>query len=221
MSKNTNKPILIIERLELGPLMTNCYLVTDPSNSHTAVIDPGDEGKRIYRILKEKDWQLEQILLTHGHYDHIGGVNDLLRCFQAPIWIHEYDAHMPKDATANLSVFLGSSYVIEHDCNTLSDGMTIQVGSVALKVIHTPGHTPGSVSFIGDDFAIVGDTLFRNSIGRTDFPCASTADLVASIKNKLLILKDTVRVYPGHGAETTIGHEKEKNPFIATSQFNI
>jgi len=205
---------LNIITLQLGQLETNCYILVEEKSGVGVVVDPADDGERIYHIFRDKKWNLEKILLTHGHFDHIGGVNGLYERAGAEVLIHRADAEMLKDPDKNFSSYMDSPFVCSAPYSFLEEGRKIKIGSAELMVIHTPGHSPGSVSFLGESFAIVGDTLFRNSIGRSDFPGASDKLLLESIHKKLMILGDDTVVYPGHGASTTIGHERKRNPFL-------
>jgi hydroxyacylglutathione hydrolase len=200
--------------LPLGPLETNGYFLVDPSGRHVIMIDPGDDGSALADRIIQSGWQLDAILLTHGHGDHIGGVETLRKRSGAPVWIHPDDAAMLTDAFLNLSAFLDAGYTTSPADRFFEDGMTIPFGDVPIKVLHTPGHTPGSVCFLCGDSLFSGDTLFRNSVGRADFPGSSTKHLIQSISERLMVLDDDVRVFPGHGMETTIGHERRHNPFL-------
>jgi len=205
---------VIVHALELGALQTNCYLVADPESKKAMVIDPADDGGTVWNVLRTKEWFLERILISHGHYDHIAGVNRLRELSGADVHVHPEDRGMLEHAEKNLSVFVGEPYACEGPFEELAEAQVVDAGRVSLTVVHTPGHSPGSVSFLGDGFAIVGDTLFRGSVGRTDFPGSSGPRLMESIKKKLLILDDNTIVYPGHGLSTTIGREKRENPFL-------
>jgi len=205
---------LQIETLLLGPLNTNCYILSDGETRSAVVIDPADDGQLIYNHLTKNNLILVKILLTHGHYDHIGGIVSLKSLSNAPIFIHSLDAEMLTNPEKNFSVFIGTPYKSPEPDGFLNDGELITVGKKQVRVFHTPGHSQGSVSFACDGFVIVGDTLFNGSVGRTDFPGSSFDILIQSIQSKLLTLPDDTIAYPGHGPETTIGKERKGNPFF-------
>ena len=199
----------------MGPLETNCYLLSDPTVNKAVIIDPGFEGERIAEILKNKKLTLDKILITHGHYDHIGGINILRGMTNAQVYINEKDAICLIDQRYNFSEFMDQNYTCEPAEQKLSDGDVLETGNIILTVIATPGHSEGSVSFSGDGFIIVGDTIFQSSIGRTDLPGGSQDVLLESIRNKILSLPDNTIIYPGHGPSTTVGRERQENPFFA------
>lgn len=204
----------MIEGRAMGAMGANCYIVSCPETKKSAVIDPGADGKRIYRWILESGYQVEYILLTHGHVDHIGAVDDLREFCQAKVGIHSGDAGMLGDGRKNLSSYLGLPLELKPADFLLEEGQVLTVGQEQLKVIATPGHTPGGVCFLTSDGLLSGDTLFEGSIGRTDFPGGSHRELLEQITGKLLVLPEDTRVYPGHGGETTIGREKRENPFL-------
>jgi hydroxyacylglutathione hydrolase len=220
LNKSLDNP-LQIHRLILGPLQTNCYIVYDKQSTNGVVIDPADQGDTIVQVIQEHNWKIDHILLTHGHFDHIGGIGPLKEKLGATVYIHEKDTEILKDSKLNLSIFLSDSHCMVKADHFLKEGQSFQLGAGQLDVLHTPGHTPGGVSFVGAHFVIVGDTLFQSSIGRTDFPYASGKQLIQSIREKLFVLDDHLVVYPGHGPETTIGREKKENPFFAQDQSYI
>ncbi len=205
---------MIIKELAVGPIMANCFIVGCERTKSAVVIDPGDETHKILMALAQSKLTVKYILNTHGHFDHVGGNQKMKDATGADILIHAMDAPM----LGMLSSF-GASFGLNVDNSppadrTIDDGDQIAFGDITLKVIHTPGHSPGGVSFYTDGVLFVGDTLFAGSIGRTDFPGGDFNTLIASIKNKLFPLGDDVRVYTGHGPSTTIGEEKRYNPFL-------
>ena len=179
------------------------------------IVDPGFEGERIANKLKDKNLTLDKILITHGHYDHIGGVNTLREMTNAEVFINEKDAICLIDSRYNFSEFIEKNYTCEPAERNLLDGDILETGNIILTVIPTPGHSKGSISFAGNGFIIVGDTLFQGSIGRTDLPGGSQEVLLESIQKKILSLPDNTIVYPGHGPSTTVGRERQENPFFA------
>jgi len=205
----------VIEGRALGPMGANCYLYSCRESKKAVIIDPGADGKKIQRWVLDKGLKVDYILLTHGHVDHIGAVDELrVLLGDVQVGIHADDAGMLTDAKKNLSSYLGSGLVLQSADFLLQDGQGIMVGNELLTVISTPGHSPGGVCFLGTEGLISGDTLFAGSIGRTDFPGGSLEQLLKGVKDKLMILPDATKVFPGHGEETSIGEEKRDNPYI-------
>lgn len=204
----------MIEGRAVGAMGANCYIISCPETKKAAVIDPGADAINLHRWILEKGYQVEYILLTHGHVDHIGAVDDLRELFQAKVGIHEGDAAMLTDGNKNLSSYMGPALEMKPADLLLNDGQVLTVGKESITVISTPGHTPGGISFLTSVGLLSGDTLFEGSIGRTDFPGGSHEQLLDRIEKKLLILPEETRVYPGHGSDTTIGREKRENPFL-------
>lgn len=203
------------ETVIVGALETNCYLVYCPETLECAVVDPGAEAERIFRLIAEKGLHPIVILNTHGHVDHIGANKDVKDKFNIPLSIHSSDSAMLESVHQFETGFLIGAKASPSADNFLEDGDKIEIGKSYLKVIHTPGHSQGSVSFLGDGFILSGDTLFNGGVGRTDLPGGSWDTLVSTIKNKILTMPEETTVLPGHGPPTTVGQEKEANPFIA------
>lgn len=206
---------MIVKNFHSGPLGVNCYVAADESTKKAFVVDPGGHNIDMVNYIKDNHFGLEYIILTHGHGDHIGGVPDLMKEFpKAKLAIGILDRFMVEDADLNMSTMLFGRPVSFTPDLCLTDGETLKVGNMELKILHTPGHTPGGISILVEDTVFSGDTLFEQSIGRTDFPGSSYPDIVKSIHEKLFTLADDTKVLPGHMGPTTIGFEKENNPFV-------
>lgn len=204
---------LILERLEVGPFMSNCYLVGCPETLEGLIIDPGAEGKRIIKRIADLRLKIKYIINTHGHIDHIGANSEVKAAFQAPLLVHAADAPLYRSPQAGMSFFMGSGKVLPPDY-LLKDNEQLQVGTLAVKVLETPGHTPGGISLEIAEALFTGDTLFAGSIGRTDLPGGSYRQIIGSIKSKLLVYPDSTEIFPGHGPSSTIGNERRYNPFL-------
>jgi len=205
---------LIIEILELGPLFVNCYIVGDAESKEGFIIDPGDDADRIISFVEKLGLRIDKVVITHAHADHIAALDEVRRHFNARVLIGEKDAPMLGDPEANLSEFAGERFTTGGADQLLREGDTVAAGKFAFKVLDTPGHSPGSISLYGHGVVFTGDALFLGSIGRTDFPGSSHETLIESIHTKLLSLPDDTIVYSGHGTDTTIGQEREFNPFL-------
>ena len=204
-----------IEKFVTGIISTNCYLVRDEETKRAVIIDPAACPSYLMSHIKSEGLQVEAILLTHGHFDHIMGIDDFRMEFPVPVYVHEADQETLLDASLNQSMIYTNGYTFG-GATSIRDGQTLDLAGYRFQVIHTPGHTPGGVCYYVEEEKTLfsGDTLFQNSVGRTDFPNSSTSDLVRSVREKLLRLPEDVTVYPGHMGETTIGHEKIYNPFV-------
>jgi len=198
----------------VGALETNCYLVYCTESLECAIVDPGAEDQKIFHLITKKSLNPVVLLNTHGHIDHIGANKDIKERFNIPLCIHALDKSMLENVQQlELSFFLGAKESPSPD-KYLEDGDMVKLGKSSLQVIHTPGHSPGSVSFLGDGFILSGDTLFYGGVGRADLPGGSWDELERSIKNKILTLPDETIVLPGHGPTTSVGQERNLNPFI-------
>lgn len=203
-----------MERKSLGPLGTNCYLLYN--NTDAIIIDPGGDADVIIDFFKNKSYTPRAILLTHAHFDHIGAVDVIRHTYNIDVYLHGNESDWLKDPQRNGSILFTPNPIsikaAEHEL--IEEEM--QIESFTFEVLHTPGHSPGSVCFVFKDAGTIigGDVLFNHGVGRTDLPGGNMELLLESIRNKLYTLEDHMVVYPGHGPETTIGEEKQSNPFI-------
>ncbi len=206
---------LAVSGLVVGPIQSNCYIVWDKDTNRGAVVDPGGDLEKIRGAVDAAGCSVEWVLLTHGHFDHVFYAQDVSRLYSAKIAIHPADAALMNDTLDIAECFydLGEYKPAEPD-KLLSDGDVIEIGGLQIRVMHTPGHSPGGVCYDCGTVVFTGDTLFAGSVGRTDFPGGSMQQLVSSIKNKLFVLDDSVIVLPGHGPQSTIGEQKRSNPFV-------
>lgn len=207
---------MIIETFPVGPLQCNCTILGDEQAGEAIVIDPGDEVGRIHRRLQDLGLKLKQILVTHAHIDHVGGALRLKRLTGAPILFNENDL-MQLELMDKQAAWLGiETPETAPPDEALTDGMIVGIDSCPAQVLHTPGHTQGSVClhFAPMKLLIAGDTLFAGSIGRTDLPGGNFDQIIDSIQSRLLALPDETKVVPGHGPATTIGAERRSNPFL-------
>jgi len=205
---------VIIETLVTGPLEENCYLVRSSKGNEAALIDPGDDGEELQKELAARGVRLTHILLTHAHFDHVGAVALLQQTSGARVMLHEGEKSILAGLPLQAALFGLPAPAPFEVTGWLKGGETIAIGSLELEVLATPGHSPGGVSFYGHGHLFPGDVLFRNSIGRSDLPGGNGALLLNSIRTRLFTLPDETIVHPGHGEETTIGHEKRFNPFL-------
>jgi hydroxyacylglutathione hydrolase len=202
-----------IHTLVVGHLQTNCYILQ--SDSTALVIDPGDEPDRILRFLDDLKVKPSQIIATHTHFDHVLGVDKIRTALKIPFLIHRDDLSMLESMQSRVLQFMGLSVPPPPKVDRfLADEELVTVGHDTVKVLHTPGHSPGSISLSGPGYVLTGDALFNQSIGRTDLPGGDLDTLVRSITDRLFSLHDDTVVYSGHGPETSIGDEKIANPFV-------
>ncbi|MDH5683667.1 MAG: MBL fold metallo-hydrolase [candidate division WOR-3 bacterium] len=199
-------------RIVVGEMATNCYLLE--SNNDIAIIDPGFEPEKIYQKLKELKGLAKYIINTHAHIDHIGANVRLKELTNAKILIHHRDAELLTQPSRNLGFFLGEPIALCKADQLLHEHDIIEIGDEKLEVIHTPGHTKGSICLVTKTFAFTGDTLFIDSIGRTDFPDGSEREILGSLRRLKELLTDNIAIYPGHGELGSFGKAKELNPFL-------
>jgi len=200
--------------MEVGPLAENTYIVGHAASGKAVVIDPGDEAGEILRQLAGKGWSLDKILLTHGHFDHVGAVRALKEKTGANVYIHPDDADLMRGA-GRTGMMFGLRVPAPPPPDVLvREGDSVSLGDVAFRVLHTPGHTPGHVTYLSGDLAFVGDLIFAGSIGRTDLPGGSLDELLRAVREKIFTLPGDTVLFPGHGPATTVGEEKRGNPFF-------
>lgn len=204
-----------IEKLVVGAVMTNCYIVHDETAGDALVVDPGAAAGVIAKKIKEMELHLRGILLTHGHFDHILAADDLRREFGAKLFCSTEEKELAADPYQNAGQQFGCGRGVMAD-GTFADGERLTFGALSFRVIATPGHTKGGVCFYFEPEGVLfsGDTLFFESVGRTDFPTGNAEVLAASIREKLFSLPGETKVYPGHGPATTIAYEKENNLYV-------
>jgi glyoxylase-like metal-dependent hydrolase (beta-lactamase superfamily II) len=209
---------MIVKRLVLGPVYTNCYFAACPQTRRAAVIDPGADAGEIVAQLAVRELTLDVVLLTHAHFDHIGAVADLLEVTRVPLAMHPGDLPLLK-VDGGAPLFGMSIRACPTPDVTLAHGQIVEVGTLRFEVRHTPGHTPGHVTFCEHTYqaAFDGDVLFQDGIGRTDFPGSSYDALMISIREQLLTLPDNTTLFPGHGPRTTVGRERAQNPFLLST----
>ncbi len=205
-----------VKQIITGPIQENCYVIY---NDHYAlVVDPGNDGDLIQEVIAELNVAPVAILITHAHYDHIGALEEVRTAYNIPVYISPIEKNWLTDATLNLSGLGRHDDIADIVCQPAEFEFTnyesYTLGDMTFKVVPTPGHSPGSVSFVFDHFVITGDALFKGSIGRTDLPQGSMETLLHSIQTELFTLPDEFPALSGHGQATTIGHEKQTNPFF-------
>src|SRR5512136_3177318 len=210
---------MILKMLEVGPYMSNCYVVGSEKTKDGMIIDPGAEAGRILEEVQDSGLSIKVIVVTHMHADHIGALGKVKEATKAPFAVHEAEASKGyiDGASAMLNAMMGrASMGIPPVDRKLKEGDKIDLGDLHFAVLHTPGHSPGGICLAGLGVVFCGDTLFNFSIGRTDFPGCSHTQLMHSIHTKLMTLPDDTKVFPGHGPETMIGYERQWNPFLNT-----
>ena len=204
-----------IERFVIGPIGTNCYIVINEETKECFVTDPAACPPELVSHIRSTGLKVQAVLLTHGHFDHIMGIDDFVREFPVPVYAHEAEKELLENAQLNSSAMYGMGYTYSGEVY-LNDGQVLTIAGFEIHVIYTPGHTAGGCCYYipAEHVLISGDTLFHASIGRTDLPTGSSSQLVRSVREKLMVLPEETKVYPGHMEETPIGYEKKYNPFV-------
>lgn len=201
-----------VEKLPLGPLDTNCYLLSAQQGGSLIVVDPAGDADVLIAAIGER--KVEVVVLTHCHFDHLGAASALVGATAAPLAVHERDADFITDSSGTGGIMWGFDQVAPPATIRLTVGDEVRIDGLTLVVLETPGHTPGSICLLGEGHLFAGDTLFAGSVGRTDFPRGDARALSESIRTRLAPLDDVVAVHPGHGPDTTIGDERRRNPFF-------
>jgi hydroxyacylglutathione hydrolase len=206
----------ILERVPVGPLGTNAYVLGCAETHEGVIIDPGDEGRRLVLLAQTLGLQIGKVLITHGHVDHVGAVGDVKKLTSAAVWLHPADRLLYESCVMQAQLFGIKASDPPPIDGELADGQLLAIGKLEARVIGTPGHSEGGVSFYlaAPGLLFSGDTLFQGGIGRTDLPGGSMKQLMSSIRDKLLTLPGDTRVFSGHGAPTTVQIEQRSNPFV-------
>jgi glyoxylase-like metal-dependent hydrolase (beta-lactamase superfamily II) len=208
-------PIELFAHHVVGPLACNCYIVGDPATKEAIVIDPGDDAEELAFSLAERELTVTAIIATHAHFDHVVGAGRLRELTGAPFYLHADDGPILDWMQESGRLFLGLELPPPPEVDRKpTEGDVLTAGSARFEVLHTPGHSPGSISLITDSAVFSGDTLFAGSVGRTDLPGGDTTTLMEAITKKLFRFEDDLPVYPGHGPFTTLGEERRFNPFV-------
>lgn len=203
---------MIIKAIAIGAYESNTYLVMDENTKDGFIVDNGGEANKVIEAINKMGMNPKAILLTHGHFDHVSGVDDLRDLLKIPVYIHKNDWDMIENRVEIFGEMRKPEYFID-------ESSKIAIENKIINVIETPGHTPGGVCFLVDGHLITGDTLFKGTVGRSDFKGGDGAVLISSVKNKLAVLDDEIKVYPGHGPSSTIGFEKMTNPYMAGADY--
>ena len=198
---------MVIKTYPLGEYGANCYLVINDKNRKGIVIDPGANGAGLIKEIEKLTYNIKGILLTHAHFDHIGGVKELKDKYNIPVYVNQGEID-------NSKVDNNVYSKLPNDCSLINDGDVLNIGGINIKCLHTPGHSKGGMCFLIEDSVFTGDTLFQGSIGRTDFISGDFKTLIDSIQKKLITLDGDTKVYPGHGPSSTIMYERMRNPFL-------
>ncbi len=208
--------MLSIKQVVVGPLWVNTYIIWDSNCKEGILVDPGDEGERLINIVRENDINIKHIIITHGHFDHLKDAALVSSEIKAAVLVHKTQVPFIEHVSEQSALFGFSLIKPPHIDGYIEEGDTVNAGSYAFNVYNTPGHSPGSITLYNkpEGIAIVGDLIFFESVGRTDLPGGDYKTLLSSIKDRILVLPDNTKILPGHGEQTTVGHERLHNPFI-------
>ncbi|RKX22046.1 MAG: MBL fold metallo-hydrolase [Candidatus Zixiibacteriota bacterium] len=209
-----------ISTIVVGPFAVNCYLLWD-DNGEGVIVDPGAEKDKIIETVNKAGFSPKAILLTHGHGDHIAAVADIKVKYNIPLYIGNGEEDLLKNPSANVSAYFDEPIIAPDADYLLEDKQIVKFGSIEFQILSTPGHSPAGICYLNEkeNLLFTGDTLFAGSIGRTDFPGCSTEKLLSSIREKILVLPDGIICFPGHGSHTTVGTERNSNPFLVGDGF--
>jgi glyoxylase-like metal-dependent hydrolase (beta-lactamase superfamily II) len=210
---------LVVHQMSVGPLQVNCFIVSCSKTKQAVVIDPGEEGERILHVAEKQDVKICKVVNTHGHFDHIGANLHIVEKTGAELLIHADDLPLLQNARNHAEVYGLSVAASPEPDRLLGQGDTFQVGELSFRVFHVPGHSPGGICLLTEGHLFVGDVLFSGSIGRTDLPGGDFDSLVEGVRERLFALPDETIVHPGHGPDTTIGRERQINPFVGDAAF--
>lgn len=211
---------LVVNQLSVGPLQVNCFIVSCDKTKEAMVIDPGEDGLKILSLVEQEGIKVDKVVNTHGHFDHIGANQQVVESTGAELMLHKDDLPVLQNARNHAEVY-GLNVAPSPEPDTLLDqGDTFSVGEHLFQVFHVPGHSPGGICLLSEGHLFVGDVLFSGSIGRTDLPGGDFDSLVEGVREKLFSLPDETVVHPGHGPDTTIGRERQMNPFVGDDAFS-
>jgi len=210
---------LVVHQMSVGPLQVNCFVVSCSKTGEAMIVDPGEEGERILFLTEKEGLNISKVVNTHGHFDHIGANQKIVESSGAELLIHADDLPLLQNARNHAEVYGLTVTASPEPDRLLAQGDTFQVGELSFSVFHVPGHSPGGICLLGEGHLFVGDVLFSGSIGRTDLPGGNFDSLVKGVRERLFSLPDETIVHPGHGPDTTIGRERQTNPFVGDAAF--
>ncbi len=205
---------LLVHQLSVGPLQVNCFVVACQRTREAMVIDPGEDGTRILQLAESNGYQVKKIVNTHGHFDHIGANQPVKEATGAVLMMHEADLPLLQNARNHAQAYGLTVSPSPDPDKFLNEGDVFSIGEQSFSIFHVPGHSPGSICLLSDGHLFVGDVLFAGSVGRTDLPGGDFDALIEGVREKLFRLPAETIVHPGHGPDTTIGREKQTNPFV-------